>query len=379
MSIIDLLGLSSRGTGECIIKIGGSEISEFYANLQSSAITFNRQDSAEATLNFIDLRNDNGQWPLLEDSRFDTWKTIEITVVFDGKETPFFSGYIREIQNNLAEYGKAANITVLCQDCFIAMDRLTVQRNWEENRESLDIVNEIVKAYDVQLNAPSALTPADNLQQNKTDYRFIREIASRNGYECYLRDQSIGVKELYIGPPQTSASPADKQILLKAGRRTNCLSFNVSFDGYMPDSITSATTPTTGTEVTQSTTAPELAVLGSQGADSSQSGLNDFQWSLPPAHGNNQEATEAQAQSEAQSNAFKLKANGKIDGTVYGQLLMPGTMITVGGASINNGLWYVDRTIHNFSSGGYFVDFELIRNASAGDEVASSHVLAGVI
>jgi len=379
MSLLDLLGLTTRGTGECIIKIGGSEIDEYYPNLQSSTITLNCQDSSIATLSFIAMRDDKGNWPLLEDSRFHTWKKVEIIVVFSDQETPLFSGYIREIKNDLAEQGKVATISLSCQDSFIAMDRLSINKNWEENRESLDIIKEIIKSYGVKLKTSVSSTPADNLQQNKTDYRFIREIANKNKYECYLRDKARGIKELYIGPAQTSATPSDQKIMIRAGRLTNCLSFDVSFDGYLPDSISTANNPKTGQEIEQNNNSPQLTPLGTQAADSAASGLKPFEWTLPPCHGNNQEAAEAQAQGEAEKQAFKLKAIGQLNGTVYGALLMPGTMVLVAGAGINNGKWYVDSTIHKFSSGGYFVDFELIRNASAGAEKSKKHVLAGVI
>ncbi|MBL4658868.1 MAG: hypothetical protein JKY19_00800 [Alcanivoracaceae bacterium] len=379
MSLLDLLGLTTRGTGECIIKIGGSEIDEYYPNLQSSTITLNCQDSSEATLSFIAMRDTKGNWPILEDSRFHTWKKVEIIVVFSDQETPLFSGYIREIKNNIGEQGKVATISLSCQDSFIAMDRQSINKNWEENRESLDIIKEIIRSYGIKLKSSVSSTPADNLQQNKTDYRFIREIANKNKYECYLRDKARGIKELYMGPAQTSATPSDQKIMIRAGHLTNCLSFDVSFDGYLPDSISTANTPKTGQEIEQSINSPQLSPLGTHAADSSASGLNPFEWTLPPCHSNNQEAAEAQAKGEAEKQAFKLKAIGRLNGTVYGVLLMPGTMVSVGGAGINNGKWYVDSTTHDFSSGGYFVDFELIRNASAGDENCKKHVLAGVL
>ena len=379
MSLMDLLGFTTRATGECIIKIAGTEIAEFYPNLQSSSIKLNCHDSSEAILNFVVLRNDKGTWPLLEDSHFHTWKKIEIIVVFADQQTPLFSGYIREIKNDSAEQGKVATISLTCQDSFIAMDRQSINKNWDENRESLDIVKEIIKPYGIELETGVTTTPADNLQQNKTDFRFIREIANKNKYECYLRDKAGGIKTLYIGPAQISASPSEQKIMIRAGRHTNCLSFNVSFDGYLPDSIVTANMPQNGNEIEQSNNSPQLQPMGTQATDSSGSGLNNFEWALPPNHGNNQETAEAQAKGEAERQAFKLKAVGRLDGTVYGALLMPGTMVTVGGSGNNNGKWYVDSTTHEFSSGGYFVDFELIRNASAGDESSQSHVLAGVI
>ncbi|HHL31576.1 MAG TPA: hypothetical protein ENJ41_03250 [Oceanospirillales bacterium] len=379
MSLMDLMGLTTRGTGECIIKIGGSEISEFYPNLQTSVINLNVLGSSEATLNFVTLRDDQGSWPIMEDSRFYPWKKIEIIVVFSDQQTPLFSGYIREINNDLSEQGQTSTTTLVCQDDFLAMDRQVVQKNWDEQRESLDIIQEIIRPYGITLATGVSVTPVNNLQQNKTDYRFIREVADNNRFEMYLRTKTGGAIELYLGPAQTSASPSNKAILVRAGRQTNCFGFNVKFDGYLPDSITTATLARTSPEIDQSDNTPQQPLLGNQTADSSASGLRDFQWSQPPGHGNNQEAAEAQAQAEAERQALKLKATGRIDGTVYGALLMPGTLVSVAGAGTNNGDWYVKSTSHEFSSGGYVVNFELMRNASAGDEKQVSHVLSGAL
>ena len=379
MSLMDLMGLTTRATGECIIKIGGTEISEFYPNLQSTVINLNCQGSSEATLNFVTLRDDQGSWPIMEDNRFHTWKKVEITVVFADQKTPVFSGYIREINNDMAEQGHTSTTSVICQDSFIAMDRQVVNKNWDEYRESLDIIKDIIKSYGITLATDVSFTPADNLQQNKTDYRFIREIADKNKYEMYLRNKAGSFNEMYLGPAQTSASPSNKKILVRAGRLTNCFSFNVKFDGYLPDSITTATLAKTDSEIDQTNNPPQEALLGNQTTGSSASGLKSFQWSLPPNHGNNLETAQAQAQAQAEKLAFKLNATGRIDGTAYGALLMPGTLVSVAGTGNNNGDWYVKSTSHEFSSGGYVVNFGLIRNASAGDEKHVSHVLSGAL
>ena len=120
-------------------------------------------------------------------------------------------------------------------------------------------------------------------------------------------------------------------------------------------------------------------VMGTAPADSSASGLPDFAWCQPPGNSNNGEMADATATARANELAFKLRATGKLDGTVYGGLLLPATIVEVGGAGHNNGKWYVDTTTHRFDDKGYFVDFELIRNAAAGDEASSDHILSGVI
>ncbi len=51
----------------------------------------------------------------------------------------------------------------------------------------------------------------------------------------------------------------------------------------------------------------------------------------------------------------------------------------VGGTGQNDGKWYVDTAKHTFDGSGYFVDFELIRNAAAGDETSDDHILSGIL
>ncbi|MCB1868416.1 MAG: hypothetical protein KDI43_07765 [Gammaproteobacteria bacterium] len=379
MSLASFLGLNTRDTGECIVKIGGSEFSEFYQNLQTTEVVLQRRDSSQATLTFAVLRDTDGRWPLAEDDRVQTWAQVEILVVFGDVEEPFFSGYIREISTDIPESGSVATVTLSCQDIFAAMDRNCRRVTWDEERESLDIIREIIAPYGLTLETDLTSTPVDSRHQNKTDYRFIRELAEENQYEWYLRDRQGGVRELYYGPPRASAEASGSKLMIHAGRETNCLTFNVSYDGYQPDRIRFSTAPLSGTEIEQASQVPQLQLFGTRSADSSDRGLDDFEWCLPPGDGNNEQSAEASAQGQAEERSFKLKASGRLDGTAYGGLLLPGTVVEVGGTGQNNGKWYVDRTTHTFDAGGYHVNFELIRNAAAGDETSSDHILAGVL
>ena len=379
MSLASFLGFNTRDIGECIVRIGGSDFSEFYQNLQTTEIRLQRRDSSQATLTFAMLRDTDGSWPLAEEERVQTWAQVEILVVFGDAEEPFFSGYIREINTDIPESGSVATVTLSCQDIFAAMDRNCRRVTWDEGRESLDIIREIIAPYGLTLETDLTSTPVESRHQNKTDYRFIRELAEENQYEWYLRDRQGGVRELYYGPSRASAEASGGKLMIHAGRETNCLTFNVSYDGYQPDQIRFSTAPLSGAEIEQASQVPELQLFGTRGADSADRGLDDFEWCLPPGDGNNQQTAEASARGQAEARSFKLKASGRLDGTAYGGLLLPGTVVEVGGTGQNNGKWYVDRTTHTFDAGGYHVDFELIRNAAAGDETSSDHILAGVI
>jgi len=379
MSLAALLGLNTRDAGECIVKIGGSEFSDFYPNLQTTRITLGRKDSSEASLTFALLRDPDGGWPLADDERVRTWAQVEIVVVFGETEEPLFSGYIREIDSDIPEGGSVATVTLKCQDIFAAMDRNCRRVTWDAGRQSLDIIREIIAPYGLTLETDLGATTVDNRHQNKTDYRFIRELAQEHDYEWYLRDRSGGVRQLYFGPPRATAAATGSKLMIRAGRETNCLSFNVAYDGYQPDRIRFSTAPLTGDEIEQTSQVPQLQPFGTRSADSAESGLPPFEWCLPPGDGNNRQAAGDRAQGQANQRAFKLKATGRLDGTAYGGLLLPGTVVEVGGTGQNNGKWYVDKTAHQFDQSGYHVDFELIRNAAAGDETSSLHILAGVI
>ncbi len=379
MNLASLLDFNTRNSGECIVKIAGSEFSEFYDNLQTTTVSLKRKDSAEASLTFSMMRDNSGGWPLIEDDRVRTWAQIEIITIFGDAEVPFFSGYIREIRSDIPESGNLATVTLICQDIFIAMDRNCHRVTWEEGRDSLDIIREVISPYGLTLNTDLSSGSVDNIHQNKTDYRFIRELAGQHQYEWYLRDLPGGTREMYYGPPRLSAEPASQKLMIHAGKSTNCLTFNINFDGYQPDSIRQESAAQSGTEIEQIRHAPELELYGTASADSTQSGLDDFEWCLPPGDGNNQQRASERAQGQADQRSFKLKAHGKLDGSAFGALLMPGSVVEVGGTGKHNGRWYVDTTAHTFDSSGYFVNFELIRNASAGNETSESHILAGVI
>ncbi|WP_020588520.1 hypothetical protein [Desulfobacter curvatus] len=378
MSLASLLGSNLRHPGECIVKIGGTEFSAFYPNLETTVVRLNRKGSAEATLTFKVLR-DGADWPMDNNAQVRTWAQIEIIVVFGDSETPFFSGYIKEIGTDTGRSGTTGTITLTCQDIYAAMDRNCRRVTWDEGRDGLDIIREVIRPYGLTLVTDLSSLPLANTHQNVTDYRFIRGLATHNQYEWYLRDQQAGLRELHFGNPQTSAQASTPKLMVRAGRQTNCLSFNVGYDGYQPDRVRFSTAPLSGTEINMETTQPDMELFGTRSADSSESGLETFEWCLPPEDLTSETQAAQRGQAQANDTSFKLKATGKLDGTAYGALLLPGSMVEVGGTGQNDGKWYVDQTTHTFDPTGYFVDFTLIRNASAGDETSDDHILAGIL
>jgi len=180
-------------------------------------------------------------------------------------------------------------------------------------------------------------------------------------------------------PPQLDEDP-QPSIMVYAGARTNCLRFSVTHDGHRPDEVGIMRAAETGTEMEQETLAPDLTVLGTQAATSEDAGLVPFVWQMQRPAGNSMEEARARAQAKANENAWKVKADGELDGTLYGHVLLTNKPVGVYGVGETySGLYYVDTVSHVFSQNGYRQSFKLLRNATGQDsEPESDDSLAAV-
>ena len=75
--------------------------------------------------------------------------------------------------------------------------------------------------------------------------------------------------------------------------------------------------------------------------------------------------SKARAQAKANDNQFKIMAEGVLDGTQYGHVLLPSLPVTVDGTGTTyGGRYYVDEVTHKFTKGVYEQSFKLMSNAT---------------
>jgi hypothetical protein len=88
----------------------------------------------------------------------------------------------------------------------------------------------------------------------------------------------------------------------------------------------------------------------------------------------------SRAQAKANEMAWKIEAEGELDGSLYGHVLLTHQLVGVYGVGdTHGGLYYVDRVTHLFAPDGYRQSFRLLRNATGqNSEPESSDGLAGV-
>lgn len=375
--LLDLLSGKRREPAECVITVGGREITDFYPLLAEASVDCSRDRAATARLRFDTRRDEQGRWTVQDAGVFAPWETFKIEAAFGSQREEIMRGYIREVAADYPQNGGDATVTVACQDDSLALDREHRRRNWGADVPATDQLILAGIAGDHGL-APDPDSGAGQtglvLNQDATDIAFLRERAEANGYELIFREGLI-----YFGPMRVSDEP-QQTILVYAGPDTHCLRFSTRADGHRPDRVVLQLAATSGSTVDEQTVAPDLPLMGTQTADSSGSGLRDFAWRMSRQGGRNQAEMQARAQRQANENAMKLRAEGELDGSLYGHVLQVGLPVAVDGVGDwLAGVYYVDRVSHRFSVDGYRQTFTLLRNAYGDNVPAGGSVLAGIL
>ena len=377
MGLLDLFSEQQRQPAECIIELDGSEIDDMYPALVEVVVNTDRSRSTTATLVFETRRLEDGTWIVQDDERFKPWVTVKIEAAFGDESEEVMRGFIKEIRADYPAEKGATKVTVTCQDHSLLLDREHIEQNWGEDAPTTDgaIVAEIASRNSLQLlDTPGEGQTVEALNQNTTDMRFLQKRAQANGYDIIFREG-----KLYFGEMRLDAQ-TQPAILVYAGPDTSCISFNIQDDGHKPDKVAYHVAADVGSESSPTEVSPNLRILGNEPADSTAAGLNDFIW-RPQRQGVSDETQmQAIAQQMANEQSMKITANGELDGSMYGHVLLVDEPVGVDGVGERySGTYLVDSATHRFDVNGYKVTFRLLRNAYGDDLSETSNPLAGVM
>lgn len=343
------------------ITVKGEEIGDLYPYLFELRVETSRMASSICTMTFDTIRLQDETWKIQDADIFEPWNDFKIEADFGDYQEEIMRGYVRTINADTPEKMGEAKVTVICQDETVLLDREHVRRTWSTEDEPMTdggIAQEIAGENNLDVEAEDGLSNL-NLSQDSTPIRFLRNRAEANGYELYVRKG-----KLYMKPPSLNEEP-QASIMVYSGARTNCVQFAVIHDGHRPDEVGVIRAAEIGTEIEHETVTPNLTVLGKKPVGSEAAGLVPFIWQMQRPTGSSMEEARARAQAKANENAWKIKANGELDGTRYGHVLQTHKLVGVYGVGeTNSGLYYVDAVSHTFDQNGYRQSFKLLRNAT---------------
>jgi phage protein D len=340
----------------------------FLSALREIEVATSTEQACTFTLRFDLSQTALGDWDVLQFDIFRPLVPIQIRVQFGlGISEALINGYVRAARlQNRNEPGRST-LEVTGMDATASLMHLMVQPfPWPNVPDSV-IAATIFGKYLIAplvLPTPSARTILQvTTIQRVSDIRFLKQLARRYGYECFVQpDPLIGVDTGHFHPPQIIAPPQGV-LSVNFGASTNLDNFDVRYDMLQPTSaLALALDPTTKAPV------PGIGVAALEPPMGLEPTLMRV---IPPpiarptgTDAANAAELMATAQSIANRSSRALHGSGEVDGLKFERVLRPGQPVLVRGAGReHSGLYYVTQVTHTISADKYVQRFEAWRNA----------------
>jgi phage protein D len=345
------------------IEIDGEEASDLYPDLIQLEVELDDELAAMFRLRLALPQLPDGSWGKLDDPRLSLWKPVTINAGFESGAEELIAGYITHLHPDFVADPAGCTLEVWGLDGSVLMDREQKLKAWTNKKDS-DIASEILTSYgfgatveDTQVVHEEAVS---TIVQRETDMQFLRRLALRNGYECYV-EGTTG----YFRPPQIDASP---QPLLAAqfGDETTLMSFRAEVNALAPANVAMA-------QIDRLT--KELLDASAETSDATALGATDAQGVLgagvDPAKvvvamsvATGAAEMTALCQGLYDRGQWFVTAHGTVAANLYGHVLRPRATVTIKGVGeAHSGIYYVTHVTHAFGPEGYVQSFSAKRNA----------------
>ena len=275
-----------------------------------------------------------------------------------------FSGYVTGQQAFYSDMPGGTYLRVTAMDATLRMNLQEKVQQWPGMPDSA-IAAAIFGQYGVipkvEPTAPVLMEPEGTTTQRGTDMRFLRALARRNGFECYIEPQPASGLEIGHFEPRSLVGVPEAVISVAMGEATNVSDFTVQHHMVRPTGAVAATL-----DVQTKAPMPAAALVSTQVPLGIEPNLTRI---LPPpvvrpsGTGLTQTADLQKAsQAIADRSSWSLHASGRVGADVG--VLRPGGLVNVRGAGrLYNGSWFLTRVQHVIDPAGYSQTFEAQRNA----------------
>ena len=362
MSLLDVLSGDFVEPVECVIEVDRQEIGDIYQHLTEITVNMSRRKFTEAILKFESPTDEFGERVVADRTDLMPWPEITIDAVFGSKTDRLFSGVVFGVSPSFPNNSGQATFTVTCRDHAAKLSRMTRPQEWgEPDQPTTD------KAILAGILGRHNLTPHKKndpgmsglvLRTNETDISLLQSRARDNGFDLIFFQN-----ELYFGPPLIEAA-CQPAIMVYAGQKSNCYSFNITNSGENFESLAVTGRDDDGNPDAEEIFRPNLPLMGARPPQNSGSGLEDHQAFMADRSSPNPEIQRRRAQALVNEQSLSVKATGELDGAVYKNVLLAGQPVEVDGVGeLYSGPYLVDTVTHTINHQGYRQRFELLRNA----------------
>lgn len=345
------------------IEINGEEIEDLYSDLIKLEVELDEELAGMFRITIGLPQQEDGGWRHLDDERLIVWSPVTIKADFDSGEEELMSGYITHVRADFSADPTQSVLEICGLDGSVLMDREDKLKAWANKKDS-EIAAEILTGYgftaqvtDTEVMHEEAVS---TIIQRETDMQFLRRLALRNGFDCYVEGS-----QAYFQAAQLDAEP---QPVLAAhfGNETNLMRFAAQINALSPANVAMVQVDRLSKEIVDATveSGSETVLGGSGAADLLALGMSPGQVHIGMNIATGPAEMAALCRSLFHRGQWFLTVEGVVDAARYGHVLLPRRTVPIKGVGETySGMYYVSQVTHRFSAGAYAQEFRARRNA----------------
>ncbi|MCP4289866.1 MAG: phage late control D family protein, partial [Gammaproteobacteria bacterium] len=208
------------------------KVSDLDHNLLSLEVEL---DDDLAAMFRLRLVTEDGILTYLDDERFLIWNQVTIYAGFESGMEELIAGYITHVKPDFGVEPSESTLEIWGMDGSVLMDREEKLKDWHYKKDS-DIAAEIFDLYGFTPEVENTEVVHDEaistIIQRETDIQFLRRLALRNGFECYVEGEAG-----YFRSMPVDATPQPILVLHDEDHR-NVNRFSVEVNALTPANVT---------------------------------------------------------------------------------------------------------------------------------------------
>ncbi len=365
------------------IEIEGEEVSDLYPDLTSLEVELDDELASMFRLRIALLLKPEGTWTQLDDERLRVWKKVVITAGLESDTQELIAGYITHVRPYFDPDPSQCVLEIWGMDGSVLMDREDKLKDWPNKKDS-DIASEIFGLYglipeveDTEVIHDEAVS---TVIQRETDIQFLKRLALRNGFECYV-EGTTG----FFRTPQVDATP-QPVLAVHFGSETNVNRFSIEVNALTPANVAMFQVDRLNKEILDAAAeTSQQEALGATDADGLlAAGMEPGLVVIGQTVTTGSPEMAALCQGLFHQGEWFVTGEGEVAANQYGSVLKPrGTVAIKGIGETYSGIYYVTHVTHSFTADGYTQFFRVKRNAimptGSEDFSASAGLLGGLL
>jgi len=362
--------LENRVPITATISIEDEPAPDLFLSLMEMEVEEDHRMAASFKIKIAISRQDDGLWTYLDDERITPWVKITISANVADEETEIITGFITQINPHIAAEVNGSYLEIWGMDRSCLMNLEEKIKAWANTSDS-DIATQIFSDNNLTPEVEATEVIHDEaiatIIQRETDIQFLRRLARRNGFECFVTADTG-----FFRKPQLDGDPLPV-LAAHFGPDTTLVNFDAKLNSLRPTKVEMHQIDTVGKQIEDSVIeAGEQTQLGRDRAESvaAPEGLIARTF-VRQALATGLPEMENLCRALFEEAEWFIEATGEVVGVLYGAVLKAKSVVPIKGVGeIFSGNYYVTHVKHSFTPDKYTQSFTARRNAMApsGDE-----------